>query len=137
MNLPPPRRSPPSQPSLFDMGEDWVKEWKGMPEFVCEDLSPFKVIIVNFTSWSDVQKFAKITGNKITADTRAIWFPKADMDKVACLRYKSKDDISVKHRYVEWQKAEPFVVPAGFPRTLPADIEAIILDYDTCLDKLT
>ena len=135
MNLPPPRRSPPSQPSLFDMGEDWVKEWKGMPEFVCEDLSPFKVIIVNFTSWSDVQKFAKITGNKITADTRAIWFPKADRIKVASLRYK--DGKAKQHCYVEWKKAEPFVVPAGFPRTLPADIEAIILAYDTCLDKLT
>jgi hypothetical protein len=58
-----------------NMSEDWKKEWQGMPEFNQEDLMPWKQITVNFESRSDMNAFAALVRQKITPDTRFIWYP--------------------------------------------------------------
>lgn len=148
-NLPPPRISklpPPRkiatpvvaemQDTLFDMEEDWTKEWKGMPEFKQEDLSPFKSIIINFVSYTDIQRFSELCNLGITPDTRSTWYPRAPMDKVAGLRYRDRRGETSSHRYVEWRKDPSFEFPATIPQSLPSNIESGVVAYNTCLDVI-
>ena len=71
------------QQNLFgDLDEfsSWKKEWKGMPEFLQDDLPPHQKIVVNFETKEDVEEFAKLIEQKITYRTISIWFPKKDRD---------------------------------------------------------
>jgi len=73
------------------IGEDdytlWKNEWKDMPEFVQKDIMPWKTIKVHFESKEDLDKFAKIIEQKITIETKYIWFPEATLERVANKRY--------------------------------------------------
>jgi hypothetical protein len=72
-----------NQPNLFgDLDEfaSWKEEWKGMPEFVQDDLKPHQRIIVSFETKKDVEDFAKLIGQKITYKTQSIWFPKKEKE---------------------------------------------------------
>ena len=62
-------------------------EWQDMPEFVQEDLTPYRVLNVRFRNEEDVQKFAELMGQKITPKLKTIWFPYAEPRTVAHLRY--------------------------------------------------
>lgn len=76
-----------------ELGE-WVKdhqrEWAGMPEFKQEDKTAFRRLIVNFQSQADVEHFANLVGQTITEDTRSIWHPKAEIDRLMDKRYGSE-----------------------------------------------
>lgn len=74
-----------AQSLLFDMRPDWERHWRGMPEFVQEDLEPFKSIQVHFSSPLDMEAFAKLVGQTITPRTRSVWFPEAEI-----MRYVDK-----------------------------------------------
>ena len=76
------------QPQLFDMEED---EWQGMPEFVQEDLSPYRVIYVRFRNAEDVAKFEELMGQRITEKQKTIWFPYAEPRLRAHLRYVDEE----------------------------------------------
>lgn len=67
--------------------EVWKKEWKNMPEFVQEDVSPFKAIMVNFENKQDMEAFAKLVGQGITMKTQSIYYPKAEIDGIMNKRY--------------------------------------------------
>jgi hypothetical protein len=71
------------QPALFDVEEWWEDSWKGMPEFVQKDLQPVKTIYVHFEKREHVAKFADLVGQTITPNTRAIWFPEAEIGRFA------------------------------------------------------
>lgn len=58
-----------------DMAEPWQDEWQGMPEYIQDDLEPFKSVTVHFANEEDMNKFSKLIGTKITEDTKGIWFP--------------------------------------------------------------
>lgn len=73
--------------SLFDMDEDWKGEWKGMPEFNQSDLTPFKSVHLHFASFEDLQAFAKLIGQTVTLDTRSIWYPAAEIGRIANKRW--------------------------------------------------
>lgn len=77
------------QSELFDADEFrlWRDEWKDMPEFVQEDLSPFKSLTVHFATLDDLKAFGKLIEQKITTDTRSIWFPPAEIGRYANKRY--------------------------------------------------
>lgn len=64
--------------SLFGNDPWWHDDWKGMPEFVQNDLEPYKSLIVHFEKWEDVQKFAKILNQTITAQTKSLWYPESE-----------------------------------------------------------
>jgi len=56
---------------------DWQSEWSaaGMPEFEQADDRPFKSLKVHLGSQEDVERFATLVAQKITAQTRYIWYP--------------------------------------------------------------
>ena len=62
---------------LFDKDEYsvWFKEWDGMPEFVQENLSSYRKIVVHFRNQEDVKVFTDLIGQKIGKKQPSIWFP--------------------------------------------------------------
>ena len=77
----------PAQKPLFDKGERYENEWKGMPEFVQENLEPYKTIYVHFESRDDMEAFARLIGQSIGLNTRSIWYPEAEIGHFADRRY--------------------------------------------------
>ena len=66
------------QQTLFGPAEDldwWRDEWQGMPEFVQEDLSPFRSITVHFENRDDVRAFSKLIAQRIGPNVKWLWFP--------------------------------------------------------------
>lgn len=83
------------EPSLFgdlDQFTRWHSEWRGMPEFVQEDLGPFKSVIVHFESRADLDAFSKLVGQKLTENTRSIWYPAAEIGRYANKRYADAEE---------------------------------------------
>ena len=54
-------------------------EWMGMPEYLQEDLTAYKQIVVNFASPGDMEAFSELVGQPVTPKTRSIWHPKAEV----------------------------------------------------------
>ena len=68
--------------NLFDKEEhNWKEHWKGTLSFNQENKKPIQKITVSFEKYEDVQKFAELTGYKITEKTKSIWFPFRKRDK--------------------------------------------------------
>ena len=61
--------------TLFNIENDWQKEWVGMPEFIQEKQKPHATIIFRFDTEKDLQDFAKLIGQKLTNKTKSAWFP--------------------------------------------------------------
>lgn len=73
---------------LFDNLDDkYSEEWKGMPEFVQEDLRPYRVINVRFKCEEDVKEFERLMSQTITPKQKTLWFPYAEPRRTAHLRY--------------------------------------------------
>jgi hypothetical protein len=78
------------QHNLFENSENlekWQDEWKGMPEFIQEDLQPFQSVIVHFEKREDMDEFSKLVEQKLTYKTKSIWYPKAEIGTYADKRY--------------------------------------------------
>jgi hypothetical protein len=69
--------------------------WKGMPEFRQDDLSPKYSIIVHFDGPENREKFSALIGQKLTDDTRSIWYPRAEIGHYADKRYVNPDEATV------------------------------------------
>lgn len=50
-------------------------EWQGMPEYESKDLTAWKTVYIHFRSLEGLLQFAMLIGQKMTEDTRAIWYP--------------------------------------------------------------
>jgi len=50
-------------------------EWVGMPEFTQEDKTAFRTVKIHFTCQEDVDAFARLLDQKITENTKFLWFP--------------------------------------------------------------
>ena len=61
--------------TALGVGDWWRTHWRGMPEFVQEDLSPWRTVEVRFGSEGAVSEFSKRVGQRITKDTKFIWHP--------------------------------------------------------------
>ena len=55
--------------------EPWEDDWQDMPEFIQEDLSSYRKIIVHFRNSEDVKKFSKLIGQAITPKQPSLWYP--------------------------------------------------------------
>ena len=64
----------------------WKDEWQDMPEFKMEDLSSFRKIVVHFRNQEDIDKFAKLIGQKITK-APSLWYPEGKKRRYADKRY--------------------------------------------------
>ena len=62
-----------------------------MPEFVQEDQTAKQTIHVHFKTLEDAQKFGELLGQPVTEKTRALWYPKADVDRYADKCYVDAD----------------------------------------------
>jgi len=82
MNDKPKDEKESNQELLFDTKQYDVqnKDWKNMPEFVQEDLTSWKQVIVHFDNFEDLKKFGELIGCKLTIDTRSIWFPAKEIE---------------------------------------------------------
>jgi len=65
---------------------NWKDEWQDMPEFEMEDLSSFRKIVVHFRNQEDIDKFAKLIGQKITK-APSLWYPEWKKRRYADKRY--------------------------------------------------
>lgn len=54
---------------------DPMQEWEGMPEYNQDDIKPVKDILVHFYTDDDIKVFSELIGQKITKETKSIWFP--------------------------------------------------------------
>lgn len=70
-----------------DIDSAWEKEWKGMPEFVQEQVEPYSKIIIRFESHDDLLEFGKLIGQHLTNKTKSIWHPKIPRGLNANMRY--------------------------------------------------
>jgi hypothetical protein len=57
------------------MEEEWVGEWRGMPEYVSTDREAFAQVVISFESADDIKAFNEATGLKVTPQTRGVFFP--------------------------------------------------------------
>ena len=57
---------------------DYNEMWQGMPEFVQDDLTPYKSILVHFADEKHVNAFAQLIGQTLTEKTKYVWHPKAE-----------------------------------------------------------
>jgi hypothetical protein len=62
----------------YDNVKKWQEHWEDMPEFIQEDLTSKRKIIVHFRNEEDVQKFAKLINQRITPKLPSLWFPKLE-----------------------------------------------------------
>ena len=66
-------------------------EWQGMPEFNNSAIvKPLSSVIVHFTSEDSINAFAVLIGQKVTRNTRSIWYPKAEIERYADKEYRSE-----------------------------------------------
>lgn len=83
------------QMDIFDIiGEQeyWREHWKNMPEFIQEDLQPHQSIIVHFENREDMDNFSKLINQKLTYKTKSVWYPEAEIGKIANKRYIQDDE---------------------------------------------
>lgn len=76
--------------NLFGEREWWRDLWRGMPEFVQEDLAPFHSVAVNVT---DLDGFETAIGQKVPEyekRTPSVWFPEAEIGRFADKRYVNR-----------------------------------------------
>jgi hypothetical protein len=73
---------------IAEKKEDDIQiDWRGMPEFIHEDLSPLKSILIYFKDRDAIDEFEKIVKQKISDKTQSIWYPEARIDRYADKRY--------------------------------------------------
>lgn len=58
-------------------------EWQGMPEFEIGLAKAYRTLVVHFKDQKAVDDFLERNNKEITENTRAIWFPEIEIDKVA------------------------------------------------------
>ena len=75
------------QTPLLAIKEWWEDHWKWMPEFVQEDQSPARTILVHFERWEHVEEFSRLIGQRITPMTRFIYYPEAEIGYTRATRY--------------------------------------------------
>lgn len=78
------------QQTLFDMGNSWDEDWQNMPEFEMEDQKPWKTVLVHFKNRDDYLKFIELMGQRMTEQTKSVWFPKDDLDDISNIWYGDK-----------------------------------------------
>jgi ParB-like nuclease domain len=66
-------------------------QWDGMPDFHQEDQLAYHTVKVHFADDAAIEEFAKLVGQKLTKQTRFIWYPQAEKAIVADKRFISKE----------------------------------------------
>jgi hypothetical protein len=67
--------------------EPWRAEWVDMPEFDQRDLTSWKSVVVHFATPGDMASFSEVVEQNLTGKTRSLWFPQAQIGRLANKRY--------------------------------------------------
>ena len=54
-----------------------------MPGFIQDDLTSYRKIVVHFRNRDDVNRFAKLIGQKITPKQPSLWYPELEIRRYA------------------------------------------------------
>jgi hypothetical protein len=65
--------------NLADGNPDLDELWQGMPEFEQDEKAPYQSIHVHFANDEDVRRFAELVEQKITPNTKSMWYPKLEI----------------------------------------------------------
>jgi len=87
------------QNELFGGDEWWVEHWRGMPEFVQNNLHPIHSIEVWLRNAVDRDAFGRIIGQKLTAKTRSVWYPETESVSRLDKRYVQVEGDRAQPRY--------------------------------------
>jgi hypothetical protein len=82
--------------------EPWREHWWGMPEFIQEDLSPWRTVEVRARLGRDMGRFLDLVGqreNRKGRYTPSIWYPEAEIGRMSGRRYVSTDRSLANPRY--------------------------------------
>ncbi len=63
------------------------EEWEGMPEYVQEDMEPWKSLTVHFENRADMEAFSKLIGQRVLETTKSLWYPEAEIGRMVTKRY--------------------------------------------------
>lgn len=85
------------QSELFSIPTDMDKKWAGMPEYVQEDLTPYRTIYMHFSCQEDVDSFQQLVGQKVSPLTKYLWYPKQKIIQVEDMRWFSKCSLNLKY----------------------------------------
>lgn len=66
----------------------WEIHWWQMPEFSHQDLTPFRQIIVSFSTEDEVLDFSRLICQPITNKTRSVWFKPQEIGKYSDKSYE-------------------------------------------------
>lgn len=58
-----------------------------MPEYVSEDLTPYKSLPVHFATKEDMEAFSEFVGQPVVKTSRCIWYPQAEIGHTSDKRY--------------------------------------------------
>lgn len=64
-----------------------------MPEFVMEDQTSDRKLVVHFRNSEDVQKFAELIEQDISPKQQSLWYPYMPPRKYSDKRYVDMDDL--------------------------------------------
>lgn len=78
------------QKLLFELPPTWSGQWQGMPEFRQEDQMPWQSIKVHFRNVADRRAFSALISQPISDLTQCVWFPKAEIGRIAGKSYKTE-----------------------------------------------
>lgn len=84
----------PEMLSLFEQDEipHLIKqEWKDMPEFTTQDLTPYKQLIISFRNPADYKAFGELIGQRLTPKTKSVWHPKVEIERYMDKRWTYVD----------------------------------------------
>ena len=85
------------QDCLFELEPSWKDLWKGMPDFHQDDMTPYQSVTVHFRNEKDRKEFAELIAQKITDETKSIWYPKALKNDFSVMRYDSNLKMNPRH----------------------------------------
>ena len=64
-------------------------EWVGMPEYDNNDVTAYKTLKLHFRCEEDIKEFAKLLNQKITSNTKSLWYPELERETFTDLEYKN------------------------------------------------
>lgn len=110
------------QETLFNKTEPWQVEWQAMPEFKSKEQLPFHSVKVHFENQGDLTLFATLLNQKITTETKYVWYPKLTIKKIAHLRFAGDGNT----------KSQEFATVSE----LPPEIESQVIGYESMEEVL-
>lgn len=75
----------------LDVNAKWREHWKGMPEYIQEENPPYRTVHMLFREEEHYKDFAKLLGQDLTENTKAIWYPKLEITANRKLRWMDDD----------------------------------------------